>query len=93
MTNGNLLYVKLPSDLSGRYYYYTNEWKWNLAGIYDSQGKRISQTLNASDDLQFAGGNYYLCLEDQNSEGIGSFQYEKISSAGALKTVEIVSRT
>ena len=91
MTNGNLLYVKLPSDLSGRYYYYTNEWKWNLAGIYDSQGKRISQTLNASDDLQFAGGNYYLCLEDQNSEGIGSFQYEKISSAGALKTVEIVS--
>lgn len=36
-------------------------------------------------------GNYYLCLEDQNSEGIGSFQYEKISSAGALKTVEIVS--
>ena len=91
MTNGNLCYFKLPSDLKGVYWNSGDTWKWSVYGIYDSEGNRTKLEMGKGDSWDFAGKDYYLCLKD-NSSSQGIFSYARMDDGGIIKDMEIISQ-
>lgn len=86
------LYFKLPSDLKGTYWYNAINEKWYVYGIYNSQGKKADLEFDSKTAWDFNGQNYYLCLRKSNWEEYGSFYYDRLSSSGIVKDIEIVSQ-
>lgn len=92
--SGTYLYVKLPSDLKGRYTY-CNQYRWNPDCIYDSDGNETNLEFDQGDDWDFNGKDYYLCLENgyvSPDEEENVFWYDQIPSSGLIQNLEIISQ-
>ena len=86
--------VKLPSNLKGRYVSVSNSWDYRLRKIYDSDGNETDMQFGTDAEWDFAGKNYYLCLEQSDSVVAerDKFRYEKIPAREQLSNLEIVSQ-
>ena len=92
--SGTYLYVKLPSDLKGRYIY-CNQYRWNPDCIYDNDGNETNLRFDQGDDWDFNGKDYYLCLENgyvSDDEEENVFWYDQIPSSGLIQNLEIISQ-